>query len=472
MKYKLFYCLLFAGVLISMASCSKTFLEQPITGQQTESEAFSDSTGLAAFTNGIYANFANANFVGGEYEKINELMADELFNNNFSGDDQGFYTRNTSYFGGSLLNIYQQGFLVVHSSNLILNHLNVGGANTNFYAGSAYFFRGVSNFDLVRLFAQPYGFKSDNSQPGIPLRENTSLDPVQRSTVAENYAEIISDLQKADTLLPSTPADGKYYTVTKWAAEAFLAKVYFQMNDFANAYKYADQVINSNKFQLDSNYYNRFSVGLSNEAIFRVATNPAVSFYPASGVQGNWRSDKAIPYFSLTNIYYQFATSNPNDIRDTALYSTSLQSGYNTLTKYNRDQMDYTVVHLTDMKLIRAESGGEIAGTNPAALAVAIGDLNDILNRASGYTGTMNITTGSTAAFVIATARTQHELEMIGEGDRLQEIKRIGALHGTNVDRRGSPWNCPGFILQFPELEAASAPGFVQNPAGGCNPLY
>ena len=48
--------------------------------------------------------------------------------------------------------------------------------------------------------------------------------------------------------------------------------------------------------------------------------------------------------------------------------------------------MDYTIVHLTDMKLIRAESGGEIAGNNPAALTVAIGDLNDILKRASGYT--------------------------------------------------------------------------------------
>jgi hypothetical protein len=472
MRYKLFNCLFFIGA-IALASCSKTFLTQPVPGQLDEAQNFNDSAGLAAFVNGVFPNFANANFIGGEYEKINELMADEIVNNNgaFSPDDQAFYARNTSYFGGSILNVYQQGYLVVHSSNLILNHLAVAGANANFFAGEAFFFRGVSNFDLVRLFAQPYGYTSDNSHLGIPLRVTTSLDPMQRATVSQNYAEIISDLQEADTLLPSSPLDGKYYTATKWAAEAFLAKVYFQMNDFADAYKYSTQVINSNLFQLDSNYSNRFSVGLSNEAILRIATNSS-SFLPGSSVQGYWRSDLAIPYFFFTNTFYQFATSNPNDIRDTAVFSTTLQPGHNVLRKYNKTYLDYTVVHLTDMKLICAEAGAEIAGTTPAALPVAISNLNDILNRASGYTGSMNITTGSTPAFVIATARAQHEIEMAGEGDRLQEIKRIGALDGTNVDRRGSPWNCPGFVLQFPELEVAAEPGFVQNPVGDCNPLY
>lgn len=468
MKYKLFYPLLIiSGLIVLFSSCKKSFLEQPVPGQKDESEAFSDSTGLAAFTNGIYANFANSNFVGGEYEKISELMGDEIVNNNFAGDDQSFYTRNSSFFGGSLLNVYQQGYLVIHSSNLVLSHLNVGGSDSSFFKGEAYFFRAVSYFDLVRLFAQPYGYTADNSHLGIPLRLTTDLAPTQRATVKQNYDAIIADLQAADALLPSTSRDGNNYTISKWAAEAYLAKVYFQMNDFVNAYKYADQVINSNKFQLDSNYSDRFSVGLSKEAILRIGTN-TTSFFPGSGVQGNWRSDLSIPYFNLTNAYYQMATANSNDVRDTALYSKTLQNGFNVLRKYNKSYLDYTVVHLTNMKLIRAEAGAEIAGTNPGALAVAISDLNDILNRASGYKGTMNIPTGSSVELVLSTARTQHELEMIGEGDRVQEIKRIGALNGTNVDRRNSPWNCNGFVLQFPQLEVAAAPGFVQNPTGGC----
>jgi hypothetical protein len=69
---------------------------------------------------------------------------------------------------------------------------------------------------------------------------------------------------------------------------------------------------------------------------------------------------------------------------------------------------------------------------------------------------------------VIAAARTERELEMVGEGNRLNEIKRIGARSGVNVDRRGSVWNCNGFILQFPKSEQDAFSSFQMNPEGGC----
>ncbi|UAY51608.1 RagB/SusD family nutrient uptake outer membrane protein [Ferruginibacter albus] len=464
MKYKFFNSLLLIAVLFVVESCSKDFLERPPEGQL--SEPFKDSTGIAAFANGAYLDFVNNNFIGGHLQKISELMADQL-KNNFSGDDITFYNRNAQYFGAEMGDFYQQGYRVIHSGNIMLENLAQGGSNINYYEGEGKFLRGVGHFELVRMFAQPYGFTPDNSHLGIPLRVSSSLEALPRSTVKQIYDQVIADLQSADSLLPATPADGKYYSATKWAAEAYLAKVYFQMNDFTNAFKYADMVINSNKFQLDSNYSDRFSLGLSKESILRIAAAPGTN-QPASEVQGSWRSDINIPYFYFTDAYFNAATSNPNDVRDTAFYSTTLQPGFNSLRKYNKDYFDYTVLHLTEMKLIRAEAGAEIANNNPSALATAIGDINDILNRASGFTGSMNIPIGSTAALVISTARTQHELEMVGEGNRLQEIKRIGVLEGTNIDRRGSPWDCNGFILPFPALETASYPGFVQNPTGGC----
>ncbi|MBK6633770.1 MAG: hypothetical protein IPG38_05175 [Chitinophagaceae bacterium] len=72
------------------------------------------------------------------------------------------------------------------------------------------------------------------------------------------------------------------------------------------------------------------------------------------------------------------------------------------------------------------------------------------------------------AALVISTTRAERELEMVGEGNRTQEIKRIGARNGTNIDRRNSVWNCPGFILQFPKAEKDANASFVLNPEGGC----
>ncbi|MBN9296952.1 MAG: RagB/SusD family nutrient uptake outer membrane protein [Filimonas sp.] len=119
------------------------------------------------------------------------------------------------------------------------------------------------------------------------------------------------------------------------------------------------------------------------------------------------------------------------------------------------------------MKLIRAEAGAEIATSNAAALTVAITDINDIMTRAYGGT-TNNLPPTATATGVISTVRTERELEMIGEGNRLQEIKRIGVRTGQNIDRRGSPWNCNGFILQFPKGEQDAYAPFVLNPEGGC----
>jgi hypothetical protein len=81
----------------------------------------------------------------------------------------------------------------------------------------------------------------------------------------------------------------------------------------------------------------------------------------------------------------------------------------------------------------------------------------------------MNLPTTATATDVIRVARIQRELEMIGEGNRLQEIKRLTARTGTTPDRRSAPMFCPGLVLQFPQGEKAGNTNFVMNQEGGCN---
>ena len=54
---------------------------------------------------------------------------------------------------------------------------------------------------------------------------------------------------------------------------------------------------------------------------------------------------------------------------------------------------------------------------------------------------------------------------MIGEGDRVQSLKRRGAAD-ENILIREAPWNCPGMILQFPISEQTDI--FPLNQTGGC----
>lgn len=446
-----------------LVSCEK-FLERPPEGQLTESEILKDEAGLAAFTNGIYTLMGDADFFGGRHQVLSELLADHYKGDRFTGDYAEIFRRQNSFFGGTRDAYYNKGYRVILDANVVLKNLGVAITQKNKIEGEAKFFRGLAHFELVRLFAQPWGFTPDNSHAGVPLRTEFSLTSKTRATVKEVYEQVIADLRAADSLLPDVNTNGKFYTATKWAAKAYLAKAYFQQNDFANAFKYSTEVITSNKFILDATFDKRFSKGLSTEGILVIADQVAPNQYnPGGDLRGNFRSDLGIPGFAFTDQFYNLATARAADLRK-AWYSNSLQAGFNVLTKYNKNFFDLPVLHLTEMKLIRAEAGAETGGAN---LATAINDINQLMTRAYGSTA-FNLPLAANPALVISTSRSERELEVVAEGNRLQEIKRIGARSGVNVDRRGSVWNCPGLLLQFPKGENDANPLFTMNPEGGC----
>ncbi|MEZ4686905.1 MAG: RagB/SusD family nutrient uptake outer membrane protein [Bacteroidia bacterium] len=191
----------------------------------------------------------------------------------------------------------------------------------------AKFIRAIAHWYMVRLYGQPYGYTSDNSHLGIPLRLKYGRDIVNRSSVAEVYAQVISDLKDAAAVLPED--NGGY--ATRYAALAFLAKVHFQMNDFGNAWDYANQVISSNHFVFDSALNGRFARALTSESIFHLVSTPqdntgGTLFY-------NWRVDPntGLAGLSFSNEYVG-AVSQNNDKRGQRWV---LQSGdFNFSTKW------------------------------------------------------------------------------------------------------------------------------------------
>ncbi|HMJ47804.1 MAG TPA: RagB/SusD family nutrient uptake outer membrane protein, partial [Ferruginibacter sp.] len=164
---------------------------------------------------------------------------------------------------------------------------------------------------------------------------------------------------------------------------------------------------------------------------------------------------------------YQLGTASSADVRKVwykdSLYASSNSHIYS-ITKYKRKDFILAVLHITELKLIRAESAASL-GTN---LAVAIQDINDITNRA--YGGTVSPLPGTaTASQVLSRVRAERRLELVYEnGDRLQQIKRLGALGVASVSHGNAPWNCNGIVLQFPAQEFNVNSSFVPNPTGGC----
>lgn len=442
-------------LLVSIFTGCKKFLDAPPSDALTKNDALADEAGVAAVMNSAYQILGGGNVFGGRYQVISELMGDQIHDNPLAGDFGEIYGRRTSVFGDYKNNFYTDVYQASFRANTVLENLGVTNARRDDLEGQARFVRAFSHFIIVRLFAQPWGYTADNSHLGVPLRNSTAITIGQRATVKSVYDFIIADLKIAETKLGDQ--NGGY--PTKWAAKALLARVYFSMNDFVNAYNYANEVIASNKFTFETDYTKRFSEGLSTEAIFQIINSPG-SYDTGGELRNQFRSDFNLPTLRFTTALFN-AVNTPNDVRK-AWFNNVKYPGEIPTTKYNKERFNVAVIHLTEMKLIRAESAAE----RNANLDVAITDVNNILNRA--YGGTRSIAAGSSAALIKTTVRSERSLEMVAEGDRLYEIKRIGA-RGENVDRRGAVWNCNGLVLQFSQGEISSNTGFVRNPEGGCN---
>ena len=356
----------------------------------------------------------------------------------------------------------EENFKAVGRANNVLDHIDLidGLSETERQAieGEVKFIRAMVHFNMVRFFGQAYGATADNSQLGIPIRITQSTELVNRSSVQEVYNQIISDLQDASTLLP----ESNDIYANAWSAKAMLAKVYFQMNDFENAFLQADDVIENSPYTFDTDFSARYGYGMSNEIIFGLISTQIDSDNSNSGYRGYFRPDPSnlgeAAVYPSDDIVNAFQVEN--DARFAAWFVEG-SNGRTFCTKFAYDSV-YTnpVIHLTEIKLIRAESASE-TGRND----IGISDVNDIRLRA----GLSEVAPGSASAAVIQRCRAERQKSLYFENDRLHELKRQ-AVHDTpNMLIRNAPWDCAGLVCQIPDNELKGNPEMEPNPQGGCN---
>ena len=132
--------------------------------------------------------------------------------------------------------------------------------------GEAYFLRAHAYFILSQIYGD------------VPLiLENNVLSGnynVAKSTQAQIWAQVESDLVKAVSLLPETYADADKGRVSKGAAEGLLAKLYLFEDNFNKAIQYGSAVTGDSNYALSPNYTDNFTVGVqqtgSTELLFAV----------------------------------------------------------------------------------------------------------------------------------------------------------------------------------------------------------
>lgn len=212
-KWTSFFMLLFI-----ITSCSSDFLDEKLTTTYS-SDYFKTADGLDALSIGTYQKLKF---------KFNYIWGIELFNlgvdeftdaNNLIPSYNCYSSDLNSSETAADQPLWDNMYGAIESANTMIQNIPLyysqTSTNYNTRLGEGYFFRG---FFYLQLVAQ-YG--------GVPLKlkPSTSVETYfTRASEEECFTQIISDLNKAFELLPSTAAEtGR---ITKWAAAHYLAKAH------------------------------------------------------------------------------------------------------------------------------------------------------------------------------------------------------------------------------------------------------
>ncbi|MBC7607045.1 MAG: RagB/SusD family nutrient uptake outer membrane protein [Burkholderiales bacterium] len=166
----------------------------------------------------------------------------------------------------NLKNIWDWMFAGVQRANYILEFKDkTDFPNKNQVIGETRFLRAYYNFELVKWFG------------GIPLSGDkrftvNDVTKIPRSSVAEVYAAIESDLLFAVANLKPLDANTVKGRATKGAAQALLGKIYLYQNKFVNASNVFEELIASNSYTLVADYNSIFENQGENgpESVFEV----------------------------------------------------------------------------------------------------------------------------------------------------------------------------------------------------------
>jgi len=235
-----------AALFIVPFGCNE-FLDKPVQGQLLSQNFPTTPEDALAATNAVYNTLRRPAYHFGTFP-IPDIMSDDAnkgSNPTDAASTIGAYDRfqniPTESSIASWWNTLYEG---VRRANIVIQRvpgIELNASLRQRYIGEASFLRSLYYFDLVRAWG------------AVPkVTEVDSPSDLTRTPASEIYDFIISDLLTAISGLPEkseyAPAD--MCRATKGAAKSLLAKVYLFRADYANAEKYALEVINSGQYAL------------------------------------------------------------------------------------------------------------------------------------------------------------------------------------------------------------------------------
>ncbi|WP_406825218.1 RagB/SusD family nutrient uptake outer membrane protein [Pedobacter sp. KACC 23697] len=405
------------AVIILFTSCKK-FLEVQPQLQVDQDQAIINAGTAATAANGLFNLLAANSYYGSNFPALSYLSAGDIQWSGSQSDPNEITKHLTSATNGYVQSAWTAIYKTISQANYIIDKVPTVNdpllttTLKNQYLGEAYFVRALAYFDLARgwggvqLILKATNNSSDNS--GIP-----------RSSLADTYAQVLKDLNAAETLVPTALNRNR---VSLRTVQALKARFYLYQKNWALAEQFATSVINDNaNYSLVAPYSAFFANNAvtTNESVLELAyttsnTNGHSNWWlpPALGGRREWSPNDAL--VALLN--------NPaiGGNRNTLIAQTAPPGNLWYGKLYYRNPLGTDpayVIRVSELYLIRSEARaqqGNLTGTNSAQT-----DLNLVRGRAG-----LGVTTAATLNEILLALEKERQVEFPFEADRWFNLVR------------------------------------------------
>ncbi|QMW01105.1 RagB/SusD family nutrient uptake outer membrane protein [Spirosoma foliorum] len=454
MKNTLKYSLVVGMTLLGASSCNRDLLTPLPQTAVSDASAFSTTTRVQTQLLSLYGALKDGNFYGGRYVIYGDIRGEEFINetsNLVTGSD--VWGLNATNSATAVVNLWYYAYLTINKCNIFIDGMAAGGTTvvgadaSAKYIAEAKLIRALSYYSLLQYYARPYADGNGN-KPGVPLRLNgikgVGQSNLARSTVSEVYAQILKDLNDAETGLPSTytAASDNTTRAHKNTAIALKTRVYLTMQNYASVITEANKIVSATApFKASTGVANQlqpdittvFTTYANTESIFSMPMTSTTGDFPGTQNQLAYYYSPNTANGGIGNGEYSL---NPKGIIAEPTWTATdkrrsfiKQSGTGTavknwLIKYKAPS-PYTdwvpVIRYSEVLLNLAEA--KVRSTNTVdAQAVAL--LSAVRSRSDAAT-TFTAANFATSADLANAILLERRIEFLGEGLRNNDLMRL-----------------------------------------------
>ncbi|RZK48057.1 MAG: RagB/SusD family nutrient uptake outer membrane protein [Pedobacter sp.] len=401
-------------ISIVFFSCKKEFLEEKPSSNIVMPVNLEEFESILDNTSKVNVSSALGVISADEYK----FTSYETWQSSRTATVRNAYIWKTDIYEGENTDHWNMPYSSVFYANNVINGISkleiskFEKERANFILGWAHFIRAFAFFELVKDFAPIYDERTSNTDLGIPLRLNPSIDEIKpRATLKETYTQIFSDLDEAKKYIKND-ISGFRNRPSRAAIHALLARIYLYKSDYENSSKHADsslkyydKLIDYNTVSLTS--LTPFTYNHPEQLYAKVAVNEAE--YATSGANEFIEINP-----SLIGMYHS------DDLRLKIFFvkqsdgSYDLKRGY-----YGGGLYPFTGLATDEVYLIKAES---LAILNRRAEAIEC--LNKLLENRYAKGKFIPLQVPNSKEEALRLIREERQKELIWRGLRWDDIKR------------------------------------------------